>query len=78
MGDRKINIVRNFKKNQGFPDGIALDNQNGLWVAHWAGGQVSRINLRSFKIDHQSALQAVLNFLEAIQVSFDPNLIPYL
>ena len=52
---QKKNIFK-FKKNQGFPDGIALDNQNGLWVAHWAGGQVSRINLRSFKIDHQIKL----------------------
>tara|TARA_B100001540_G_C15794805_1_gene637144 strand:- start:1123 stop:1995 length:873 start_codon:yes stop_codon:yes gene_type:complete len=55
---QKKNIFK-FKKNQGFPDGIALDNQNGLWVAHWAGGQVSRINLRSFKIDHQIKLPAL-------------------
>ncbi len=48
-----------FHKKQGFPDGIALDNQNGLWVAHWAGGQVSRINLKTNKIDHQIKLPAL-------------------
>ena len=42
-----------------FPDGIALDNNNGLWVAHWAGGQVSRINLKNCKIDHQIKLPAL-------------------
>lgn len=55
---KKKNIVK-FKKNQGFPDGIALDNKNGLWVAHWAGGQVSRINLKTYKIDHQIKLPAL-------------------
>ena len=47
----KKKLIYKFKKNQGFPDGIALDNQQGLWVAHWAGGQVSRINLKTKKID---------------------------
>ena len=55
---QRKNIVK-FKKNQGFPDGIALDNKNGLWVAHWAGGQVSRINLKTYKIDHQIKLPAL-------------------
>jgi len=55
---KKKNIIK-FKKNQGFPDGIALDNKNGLWVAHWAGGQVSRINLKTYKIDHQIKLPAL-------------------
>ncbi len=47
----KKKLIYKFKINQGFPDGIALDNQQGLWVAHWAGGQVSRINLKTKKID---------------------------
>tara|TARA_B100000029_G_scaffold511930_1_gene607222 strand:+ start:766 stop:1635 length:870 start_codon:yes stop_codon:yes gene_type:complete len=47
---KKKNVIK-FNKKQGFPDGIALDNQNGLWVAHWAGAQVSRINLKTSKID---------------------------
>ena len=55
----KKKLIYKFKKNQGFPDGIALDNKNGLWVAHWAGGQVSRINLKTSKIDHQIKLPAL-------------------
>ncbi len=47
----KKKLIYKFKKNQGFPDGIALDNENGLWVAHWAGGQISRINLKIKKMD---------------------------
>ena len=55
----KKKILIKFKKNQGFPDGITLDNKDGLWVAHWAGGQVSRINLNSKKIDFNIKLPAL-------------------
>ena len=55
---KKKTLIK-FKKNQGFPDGITLDNKNGLWVAHWAGGQVSRINLNSKKIDLNIKLPAL-------------------
>ena len=47
------------KKKDGFPDGIALDNNNGLWVAHWAGAKVSRINLKNGKIDFSISLPAL-------------------
>jgi len=55
---KKKTLIK-FKRNQGFPDGITLDNKNGLWVAHWAGGQVSRINLNSKKIDFNIKLPAL-------------------
>ena len=55
---KKKTLIK-FKKNQGFPDGITLDNRDGLWVAHWAGGQVSRINLNSKKIDFNIKLPAL-------------------
>ena len=55
----KKKTIYKLNKNQGFPDGIALDNKNGLWVAHWAGGQVSRINLKTSKIDLQIKLPAL-------------------
>ena len=55
---KKKTLIK-FKKNQGFPDGITLDNKNGLWVAHWAGGQVSRINLHSKKINFNIKLPAL-------------------
>ena len=48
-----------FKRKDGFPDGIALDNNNGLWVAHWAGAKVSRINLKNGKIDFSINLPAL-------------------
>lgn len=55
----KKKLIYKLKKNQGFPDGIALDNKNGLWVAHWAGGQISRINLKTKKIDVQIKIPAL-------------------
>ncbi len=55
---KKKTLIK-FKKNLGFPDGITLDNKNGLWVAHWAGGQVSRIDLNSKKIDFNIKLPAL-------------------
>ena len=31
-----------FPKEWGFPDGMTVDTDGGLWIAHWAGGRVSR------------------------------------
>lgn len=31
----------NFDQQPGFPDGLAVDSQNRLWIAHWAGSRVS-------------------------------------
>ncbi|MFC7544433.1 SMP-30/gluconolactonase/LRE family protein [Siccirubricoccus deserti] len=31
-----------FSEDEGFPDGMTLDAEDGLWVAHWGGGRVSR------------------------------------
>ena len=55
----KRKLIYKLKKNQGFPDGIALDNENGLWVAHWAGGQISRIDLKTKKIDVEIKIPAL-------------------
>ena len=55
----KKKLIYKLKKNQGFPDGIALDNKNGIWVAHWAGGQISRINLKTKKIDFEIKIPAL-------------------
>lgn len=55
----KKKLIYKLKKNQGFPDGIALDNKNGLWVAHWAGGQISRINLKTKEIDVEIKIPAL-------------------
>tara|TARA_B100000700_G_scaffold136784_1_gene152740 strand:- start:6314 stop:7183 length:870 start_codon:yes stop_codon:yes gene_type:complete len=55
----KKQVVIKFEKKHGFPDGIALDNKNGLWVAHWEGSKVSRINLKNGKIDKEIRLPAL-------------------
>ena len=55
----KKKLIYKLKKNQGFPDGIALDNKNGIWVAHWAGGQISRINLKTKEIDVEIKIPAL-------------------
>ena len=55
----KKKLIYKLKKNQGFPDGIALDNKNGIWVAHWAGGKISRINLKTTKIDVEIKIPAL-------------------
>src|SRR3546814_1772361 len=31
-----------FSKDDGFPDGMTVDSQGYLWVAHWDGGRISR------------------------------------
>ena len=59
LKNSKKKTLLKFTKNQGFPDGIALDNKNGLWVAHWGGGKVSRVNLKTKKIDYTIKLPAL-------------------
>ena len=33
-----------FDDTQGYPDGMTVDAQGGLWVAHWGGSRVSRFH----------------------------------
>ena len=40
LGPREIFI--RFERDWGLPDGMTLDADGGLWVAHWRGGRVSR------------------------------------
>ncbi len=54
----KRKVFFKFHSTEGYPDGIALDNKGGLWVAHWAGGKVSRIN-KSGNIDFSINLPAL-------------------
>ncbi len=40
-------------KEQGYPDGMTIDNEGMLWIAHWDGWQVKRWNPKTGKqIDH--------------------------
>jgi sugar lactone lactonase YvrE len=36
-----------FKNEKGFPDGMTIDEEGMLWIAHWDGWQVSRWNPRT-------------------------------
>ncbi|QWC58433.1 SMP-30/gluconolactonase/LRE family protein [Erythrobacter sp. 3-20A1M] len=33
-----------FATEDGYPDGMTVDCEGGLWIAHWAGGRVSRFD----------------------------------
>lgn len=46
--DKSTGYIENKKtvikvsKQEGFPDGMTIDNEDMLWIAHWDGWQVSR------------------------------------
>ncbi len=42
LSHRRAHI--NFGERQGFPDGMTVDAEGGLWVAHWDGCRVSRFS----------------------------------
>jgi D-xylonolactonase len=33
-----------FPREWGFPDGMTMDADGGLWIAHWGGGRISRFD----------------------------------
>jgi len=41
--NNKRTIIK-IAKEDGFPDGMTIDNEGMLWIAHWDGWQVSRWN----------------------------------
>jgi len=35
-------VFASIPEKDGYPDGLAVDSEGGVWVAHWGGSQVSR------------------------------------
>ncbi|MDX1556199.1 MAG: SMP-30/gluconolactonase/LRE family protein, partial [Xanthomonadales bacterium] len=54
-GEREIFIE--FPKDWGHPDGMTVDAEDGLWIAHWGGGRVSRFTPNG-KLDRAIELPA--------------------
>ena len=52
--DRKIVIT--IPKEEGCPDGMTIDTNGMLWIAHWDGGQVTRWNPKTGKKLHHFKL----------------------
>ena len=53
LGNKRV-FVR-FAPEDGFPDGMSMDTDGCLWVAHWGGGQISQFDasgtrLRSIEV----------------------------
>ncbi|MFA6124492.1 SMP-30/gluconolactonase/LRE family protein [Sphingomonas sp.] len=42
LGERKPFI--RFKEAEGYPDGMTIDSEGHLWIAHWGGSRVSRFD----------------------------------
>jgi sugar lactone lactonase YvrE len=42
IGNKRV-VIR-IPPQEGFPDGMTIDNEGMLWIAHWDGWQVSRWN----------------------------------
>ncbi|WP_449536340.1 SMP-30/gluconolactonase/LRE family protein [Ferdinandcohnia sp. Marseille-Q9671] len=43
-----IDII-NFPEDEGLPDGMTIDEEGMLWIAHWGGSKVSRWNPKTGK-----------------------------
>lgn len=37
-------VIKEIEKNEGYPDGMTIDEEDGLWIALYGGGKVIRID----------------------------------
>lgn len=49
-------VFKTFDGENGFPDGMAIDAEGGLWVALYAGGKVVRLHPENRTIDFEISL----------------------
>ena len=41
---RNRRVLVSYEEEEGMPDGITVDSEGYLWVAHWGGARVTRIS----------------------------------
>ena len=41
---RRKRVFLRFEREWGYPDGMATDEEGGLWIAHWGGGRITRFH----------------------------------
>jgi sugar lactone lactonase YvrE len=41
---RNRTILTQYDSEEGYPDGITVDAEGCLWVAHWEGGRITRLS----------------------------------
>ena len=42
--DGPLQIFAKVARDQGFPDGLAIDVEGGVWCCHWGGGRITRFD----------------------------------
>jgi xylono-1,5-lactonase len=53
LSDKQLFI--RFSGNMGFPDGMTIDSEGGLWVAQWGGGGICRFDVQG-KLERRIAM----------------------
>lgn len=53
--ENPINII-SFHEEEGFPDGMTVDGEDMLWIAHWSTSKISRWNPKTGKRIYSIAL----------------------
>lgn len=53
------NIIIKFPDGEGMPDGMTVDEEGMLWIAHWGGSKVSRWNPKTGKQIHAIEVPAL-------------------
>jgi D-xylonolactonase len=49
LGTRSV--LAHFSYDEGLPDGLTVDSEGCIWVAHWDGGRVTRFSPKGERVD---------------------------